>query len=690
MQSMKILLFTLLLSFNSLAQYEQYIPLIEPYLSAPIESGFFHFNVPNNIQVGQLYQWYKITAPDLENDMILTKVHTDSAMGMTHYKYQQYYRGLKIEAAGCIEHYQSDGSLNMLNAKIADTIGKSEVPTISADDAIRKVLDELRRDPNVKFAWEHDDWEESAKIDSGDSTASYYPSPELLWAIDSVYALGLIIPGSRYTLCYKFTVKTISPLINTTLYYVNANTGEIFKKRENHQADGPADIFGYGVQTVDTKWYGGFTYSWVLHANNGTRDIHTRKETNGQPTNYGNWNSPAFTFGFSNVTDNNDYWIGKSSQTSPHYFATQAWDYYYQEYGRAGYNWNGLQCQIRTEWNSEGAHFLNPIYQNSTMIELPSLAFGKKILNGNSYDLGWDPSIVGHEYTHGIVHFTANLIYEFESGALNESFCDIFGIVIHAQMLDGGTTDWTLGNSIPQALIDTRRLDFPKLAGKSWTGQIINNIPSLQLGQPDTYLGENYCDNCPLMIDNGGIHFNSGVQNKWFYLLANGGSGVNDNGEAYNVVGIGMEKAARIAYFNLTAVLLEGAQYTDAREGSVWEALIIYGECSIEHQSTINAWHAVGIGNPTDCSFILNNPDEETELDVSIFPNPTTSSINIKSSTQLAEPVYIFDTNGKIVDVFDLEGLNGSRDLSSLANGVYFIKFVTNYSNRVERIVINK
>ena len=66
---------------------------------------------------------------------------------------------------------------------------------------------------------------------------------------------------------------------------------------------------------------------------------------------------------------------------------------------------------------------------------------------------------------------------------------------------------------------------------------------------PDTYLGAYWISG---ENDNGGIHTNSGVQNHWFYLLAEGGSGTNDMNNTYQVAGIGLEKAARIAYRTLT------------------------------------------------------------------------------------------------------------------------------------------
>jgi bacillolysin len=93
--------------------------------------------------------------------------------------------------------------------------------------------------------------------------------------------------------------------------------------------------------------------------------------------------------------------------------------------------------------------------------------------------------------------------------------------------------------------------------------------------------GNDYC----------GVHINSGVQNRWFYLLSVGGTqgGVN-------VQGIGMDKAARIAYTNLGTFLGSNSNFPAARLGGISAAIHLYGACSNEVIQTTNAWAAVGIG----------------------------------------------------------------------------------------------
>jgi hypothetical protein len=86
------------------------------------------------------------------------------------------------------------------------------------------------------------------------------------------------------------------------------------------------------------------------------------------------------------------------------------------------------------------------------------------------------------------------------------------------------------------------------------------NNPNLE-GDPDTYLGTHWYTGT---ADNGGVHYNSGVQNFWYYLLSTGGSGTNDKGFVYNVSGIGINDARLVAYRNNCFYLTSGAQYADA------------------------------------------------------------------------------------------------------------------------------
>ena len=664
MKSRILTIFIVLFSSLSFGQYQQYINMVTPYLNDSIQSGFLYFNTPNNFQPGNLYQLYRQNAPDLNNNMVLTDSHVDSLVGFTHYKYQQTYMDIPIEGAGCIEHYEPKGSLNFINAKVADSIKKSHIPKLSKEESIKYLVHQIKRKEEIVFAWEDEDWEKQIKLDKDDENATWYPEAELIWAVDTMKNMKMIISGDRYTLAYKMSVKFIEPEFETFIYYIDAQNGNILKRYTTKISDGPAHISIYGTRTIDTRWSGGLfgANAHILHTNDDLRDIHTKKDDDNKA-----W------WRLSNSTSSSGSWAySDRHETSAHYFASKSWDYYLQTFGRIGLDGSGDEIRIRTQMNAEGA-----FYEDGTTPR--ELIFGYNS-GGKEYCL--EPSVVAHEFTHGITDFTAGLSYAYESGALNESFSDIFGIVIHAKMLDGGYTDWMIGNSILSSAQEIRSLKSPKNYGNH------RSNGSWIKGQPSTYNGEYWCDNCP--VDAGGVHINSGVQNKWFYILANGEAELNENNDPYNVQGIGMDKAAGIAYYALTSLLQSSSQYSDSRQATIKAAKSIYGECSVEHQSTIDAWYAVGLGNENDCESLSNDDALALNEEVLIYPNPTESTLNIQVPNKIDKDILILDATGKIVDSFTSNNLVFSRNIEHLRNGVYILNFTINSNPIQKRFIIQK
>lgn len=655
-----ITLVFIVLAKISFGQYQIYEQLLMPYLSDSIQSGYFHFNTPNNIQAGSLYQFYRTNAPDLNNNMILIEHHVDSLVGIAHYKYQQTFMNIPIEGAGCIEHYTKEGSLFCINAKIADSIKKNHEPKITEKKAIEELLKKLSQSKDILFAWEDPDWEQQIRTDMTDSSATWFPTAKLIWAIDTMKNMQLIIPGSRYNLAYKISVTFIQPDYETFIYYVDANTGDILKYNSTRIYDGPAGVYGYGSKTIDTQWKGGFTQKYILETNDATRVIHTKKNPLG---------NTAWAF-LNNTKDDDDNWGNTYlTETSTHYHVATSWDYFRTVFGRTGQNNLSREIRVRTQWNDANAYF-EPNGGSSN-----NMTFGKS----GGWDYGLEPSIVAHEFAHGVTHHTANLSNSYESGALNESYSDIFGIVIQAMMLDGGTTDWIIGNFIPNT--PTRSLKYPNSLGYHFDA-----LGNQQVGQPDTYEGINWYTGTN---DNGGVHINCGVQNKWFYLLAYGEDDVNDFSNYYDINGIGMTKAARISYYALTSFLMNSSQFSDSRQATILSAKMLYGECSLEHQATIDAWYAVGIGNENECSFTLSLNDITSKA-VSVFPNPANAIITFDLPALTNQPIRIVDLAGNLVKEFESNQFIFQTDISEFANGVYLVNFNFNGSQIVKRIIIQK
>ena len=246
---------------------------------------------------------------------------------------------------------------------------------------------------------------------------------------------------------------------------------------------------------------------------------------------------------------------------SVHWALEHTYDYFLNVLNRNSFDDNGAKLIAYAHYDNA---WFNAQWDGSRM------RFGDG--TGNNVPLV-SIDIVSHELAHGVTQYTANLVYENEFGALNESFSDIFGAAVEFRALGAGA-NWFIGEGGARL----RSMSNPK-----------------QYGQPDTYHGQNWYYGTS---DGGGVHTNSGVQNYWYYLISEGGSGVNDNGYAYSVTAIGIDAASKIAYRNLAHYLFPTSEYDDARLGSIYAVRDLFGHNSPEFQSVIEAWNAVGVMKP--------------------------------------------------------------------------------------------
>ena len=250
---------------------------------------------------------------------------------------------------------------------------------------------------------------------------------------------------------------------------------------------------------------------------------------------------------------------------SVHWASQASLNYYDNIHGRNSFDNNGSNIYSYVNWIFE--------YPNGVRSPNNAMWGGLYALYGKGDGTSSNPwvslDIVAHEITHGVTGNSAGLIYANEYGALNESFSDIFGsaIEIYKENIDG---DWLIGEDISKSNY-YRSLKNPKYKD-----------------DPDTYKGNFWVPvvNNPIFEnDFGGVHSNNGVQNYWFYLLCEGGEGINDNGDYYIVNGIGIKDAEQIAYRNLTQYLMPTSNFEDARLGSIHSAIDLFGINSEQHQS---------------------------------------------------------------------------------------------------------
>jgi Zn-dependent metalloprotease len=290
--------------------------------------------------------------------------------------------------------------------------------------------------------------------------------------------------------------------------------------------------------------------------------------------------------------------------------------------------------------------------------------------------------VAGHEYSHLVIdnNGKGGLRYQGESGALNEAFADIFGTAIEFYSVDN--PNWTVGEGIMLYgnYSYMRNMANPKE----------NNLSDRQ---PDTYSGQ-YWASTTSPVDNGGVHTNSGVLNYWFYLVSEGGEGINDNGDEYIVQGIGIEKAEQIAFSTLMNFLTRNAQYVDVYEGSKNAVDLLYNEEDEdedeypEYNAVVDAWYAVGFGEKRPNMGVEDFEDSEEPF--RIFPNPVIrGELNIVTNFEKGK-VEFYSMTGQKVGEFTLNEKGEHKvNLEYLQKGTYILKLTgDNNKSHTEKIIV--
>ncbi len=184
-------------------------------------------------------------------------------------------------------------------------------------------------------------------------------------------------------------------------------------------------------------------------------------------------------------------------------------------------------------------------------------------------------SVVGHELSHGVVQFAGGLVYRDQSGALNESFADVFGslVVQFNKNQTAAEASWLIGEGILGPNVTGTALRSMKAPGTAYNDQILGTDP-----QP--FHMDNYVNTSS---DNGGVHINSGIPNHAFYLLAQ------------YLGGFAWEKAGKIWHGTMQRIQNPMATFTDWADTTVEVARDAFGNGSFEMLYTRRAWKLVGI-----------------------------------------------------------------------------------------------
>ena len=214
---------------------------------------------------------------------------------------------------------------------------------------------------------------------------------------------------------------------------------------------------------------------------------------------------------------------GDSDAKLAHQYAADTYNFYFDKHGRDGID--GIGGAIISSVH------VGPDFQNAAWT-------GSQIIYGDGFPQADD--VVAHELTHGVTDKESNLFYYYQAGAINESFSDLWGEFVD-QTNSGGTDNasakWKIGEDIP-TIGDIRNMKNPGL-----------------FLDPDKMSSSNYFTGSE---DNGGVHINSGINNKAVYLMTDGGT---FNGQT--ISGLGITKVAQLYYEVQTKHLTSGSDYLD-------------------------------------------------------------------------------------------------------------------------------
>lgn len=520
---------------------------------------------------------------EIDDDSRFNRINVEADnFGYSHEKFQMSYQGIKMEFATYSLH-SKNGKLHSMSGEYYKVKDVATTPAISAAVALKKATMHIGASA---YLWENPESAADMNYKKPEGELVFLPLFE-----DAGDKKG----SSTVRLAYKFDIYATNPVSRGDLY-IDAKTGKALfynatikhleeyshanttasKRAISKEATSESVAFATasaatrysGSQSIQTSVSGSSYILSDVTRGNGIQTYNMQKGTN--------YNAAV------NFTDSDNNWTAAEYNNAnkdngafdAHWGAERTYDYFSTVHGRNSFD--NLGAIIKSYVHYDVAY--DNAYWNGSV-----MTYGDG--SDTYFDILTSLDVAAHEIGHAICEKTANLAYQRESGAMNEGFSDIWGACVEYFAAPGKST-WLIGE------------DIERRAGKSALRSMSN--PKAE-GQPDTYGGANWkvieCGTPTQANDYCGVHTNSGVLNHWFYVLAVGKSGTNDIGNSYNVTGISVDKAAKIAYRLESVYLSANSTFANARTYGIQSAIELYGAGSAEEIATTNAFFAVGVGS---------------------------------------------------------------------------------------------
>ncbi len=538
---------------------------------------FVELAEPTFVQPNHMEAWLQnLLKTNDETGFELYEAKPDK-LGYVHFRFRQTYDGIPVNNAVYYIH-TFQGNIVSANGDFYPEVELNVSPVITLEGAIAIGKEYIH---GHRWAWPEDE----------------FPTPEL--HVDR--------GEDGYHLTYKTDIYSVDP-IDRRFLMIDVVSGEViaeYNRIHNNSVPGEVHCKYHGVQTA------------MVDSISPT-EFRLRDDTRGGGVETYDMNEGTDYFSAVDFTDSDNVWTNTANQDDAaldaHWGTQGMYDYMLNVHGFESYDGNGSTMLSYVHYSS---NFSNAFWD------------GQRMTYGDGDGTDWlaltSTEVVGHEIMHGVTENTAGLIYSGESGALNESYSDCFGVILDFQ-LNPMTANYRMGDDFMPVLLGLRNMGDPN-----------------EFNNPDTYLGDFW--------NAGGVHNQSGVQNFWFYLLTEGGTGTNDNNDDYIVNPIPMADAADILFRSLTVYLTPNSPYADARFYGIQSATELFGDCTDQVIGVTNAWHAVGVGGlfddavqsafiassnfncQTPATIQFNNTSINASSYVWDFGNGTTSTLSNPTAT---------------------------------------------------------
>lgn len=503
----------------------------------------------------------KLESP--RSELLPVDVTTDD-LGFTHTRFEQTYAGIPVWGRDLYVHFDESGEAYAVNGTYEPTPkGLETRASLAPESALDRVVSQLKAEKR---------W---APLPENVARTFDLPEP-------STRLVLYPDQGRSMRLAYEVTLHP--NLIEWFTYIIDATDGSVLNRIArhcsiNHAEEAPViqvDDLITG-QSAGKNVTGTFVDAQGVDLNGETRNF--RAYQHDDNVFYSVWDLPNFnltgstlpnelaggalTLSLENtdlnenaslyhVTSNNNTW-SDASLVSAAYNMSLAYDYFKSVHARNAIDGKDQSIISILHATMNGQPMDNAFWTGRFMVYGDGAQLMKPLAGGLD--------VAGHEMSHGVIEHTAGLVYQFQPGALNESFADVFGAMIDRD-------DLLMGEDIMRAEPALRDLLNPD---------------NPQLSNPQPAHMNQYMD-LTINQDNGGVHVNSGIPNRAAALM---------------ILEIGHDKVEDIYYRALSNYLTRNSQFGDARKAVIQSATDLFGAGSAEVTAARQAFDAVGITDGT-------------------------------------------------------------------------------------------